>query len=120
MNQEIEKFWSDLIIEELPVNKFVKLISKLIVPFAVRKIDDNFLEKIPSPWKEYAMQLSTSAYLAAQDKELSDEEAAGIVDLCVSILNERIDIPLLDEDDEAATFQALLKLVATLLIKRLR
>ena len=120
MNEQIEKFYAELIVKELPDKKIVKLLAKFIVPIVVRKADDNLLEKLPNPWKEYATQLSTSLYLALQDDNISDEELSGIVDLCVSILNEKIDVPILTEDDEAAVFQSILKTIALIAIKHLR
>ena len=120
MNEQIEKFYSDLILKELPEKKIVRLLAKFIVPIVVRKADDNLLEKLPSPWKEYATQFSTSLYLALQDGNMSDEELSGLVDLCVSILNEKIDVPLLDEDEESAIFQSILKTIALIAIKHLR
>lgn len=120
MNEQIEKFYSDLILKELPEKKIVRLLAKFIVPIVVRKADDNLLEKLPSPWKEYTTQFSTSLYLALQDGNMSDEELSGLVDLCVSILNEKIDVPLLTEDDEAAVFQSILKTIALIAIKHLR
>ena len=120
MNEDIEKFYSDLILAELPLKGILKFAAKFAVPMLVRKLDDSTLEKLPEPWKAYATQLSTSAYLTLLDGTATDEEIAQLVELCACILNEKIDIPLADEEDELAIFKATITLIATLVVKRIR
>jgi hypothetical protein len=118
MNNEQEKFWSKLIVDELPIKGLVKWAANIGVPVIIGKIDDKYLENIPSPWKQYAMQLQTSLYLALADGSLNEQELEEVVNLCVSILNEHIHI--IDEEDQTAIFASVLKTLAAIGLKKLR
>ena len=117
LTEEQEKFFAGVIADEVPVSGLWKLSLKWTLPILVGAIDDNYGEKVPEPWANYARQLFTSTYLALQDGKFSEEEQEQIVTLCADILNKEIDIPLLEEDDEAVVFLQLLKLIASLLKK---
>lgn len=118
MNSEVEKFWSKLIVDEMPVKGIVKWAANIAVPIVVGKVDDKYLEKIPAPWKQYAMQLNMSMYLALKDGSLSDQELDELIGLCVAILNEQIHV--VDEEDQTIIFSSVLKTLAAIGLKRLR
>lgn len=120
LTKEQESFFGKLIAEELELTGISKTAAKYGLPILIRVIDDNFGDRIPEPWQNYARQLVTSTYLMLQDGEVTEEEISGVVDLCVSILNEKIDIPLVDEDDEAFIFQSTLKFIASFVFKQIR
>ena len=59
------------------------------------------------------MQLTTSVYLVMQDGEVTDEELEGITDLIATIIDEKVDIPLIPDEDEEVIFKHLVKLLAS-------
>ena len=113
LNKDQEKFWSDLLLDKLELTGWKGTLAKLGTPIIIRMIDDNYAEKIPEPWKSYATQLTTSVYLALQDGEVSEGELEGITDLIATIIDEKVDLPLLPEEDEIVIFKHLVKLLAS-------
>ena len=113
LSKEQEKFWSDLLLDKLELTGWKGTLAKLGTPIVIRMIDDNYAEKLPEPWKSYAMQLTTSVYLVMQDGEVTDEELEGITDLVATIIDEKVDIPLIPDEDEEVIFKHLVKLLAS-------
>ena len=112
-NKEQEKFWSDLLLDKLELTGWKGTLAKLGTPIVIRMIDDNYAERLPEPWKSYAMQLTTSVYLVMQDGEVTDDELEGITDLVATIIDEKVDIPLIPDEDEIVIFKHLVKLLAS-------
>lgn len=80
--------------------KFDKTVFK-----AILKVGDNSgLDKIPAAWKVKLIPIIDAAI--AEDKEL-------VRGLLVDLLNEKIDIPKLDDEQELMVFDAFTKFLAT-------
>ena len=120
ITKEMEAFWGKLIADNLSLNGLPKTLAGWGLPVLIRVIDDNYGDKVPQPWKDYATQLLTSVYLVVNDGSVDEQELQGTIDLCVTIINEKIDIPLVDEDDEAFIFQSTLKFIASFVFKQIR
>ena len=113
LNTAQEKFWSDLLLEKLSLSGWKGLVAKLGVPVVIRMVDDQYAERIPEPWKSYATQLSTSLYLSVQDGVVTDEELVGMTDLIATIIDTKVDIPMVSDEDEILIFQQTVKLLAS-------
>ena len=110
------KFFAGIMADEIPVkNIFIKQGIKLVLPAVINGLDDKVGDKVPEPWQSHIEDLVTVTYLALQDKVISDEESDKICEKCAEILNEEIDIPLMDEDQEAITFLFLIKTLASII-----
>ena len=79
----------------------------------INGIDDRFGDKIPEPWQSLIEDMVTATYLALQDGAITDDEIDGVLATCVAVINEKVDVPFIEEADEATAFMFLLKFLAT-------
>jgi len=116
LTSEEGRFFAGIIADEIPVkNIFLKQGIKLILPAIINGLDDKVGDKISEPWQAHVEGLTTITFNALQDKVMSDEEIDEISLKCSEILNEEINLPLMDEDQEAITFLFLIKTLASIL-----
>lgn len=111
-NRDEVDFLSSIVADQIPVNSFWKLGIKIVLPPLVDKLDDEFSDKIPEPWQTYAEEMVTLTVDVFKDKVVTDEEIDMVVAKCSDILNKEIDLPILEEEEEAAAFLFLLKFIA--------
>lgn len=109
------KFLVDIISERIPVNGIWKTGIKLVLPALINGLDDRYGDKIPEPWQTYAEELITVTVKALEDKVLTEEELDLIIGKCATILNAEIDVPILEEKEEAEAFLYILKSIASLI-----
>lgn len=115
LTTEEGKFLARFISDEIPVNGIWKTGLKLVLPAFINGLDDKVGDKIPMPWQLHIEELVTALYVALQDKVLTDEELNDILTKCASIVNEQVDLPYLNEEDEAAAFLFLMQSIASLI-----
>lgn len=123
LTKEEAKFYGQLIADEIPVKGMFKPIVKWALPTFVDTIDNKYGDKIPQPWQSHLETLTTKLYNAMQDKVITEEEEQELVDYCAVVINEKIDIPLLEEEDEVVIFLATWKQIAALVraaVKKLK
>ena len=83
----------------------------------VKIVDNKWADKIPDPWQTHLEVLTTMLFDACQDKVITAEEKNKIRAYCVTVMNSNIDIPLMDEEDEAVAFLKGWEFVAALIYK---
>lgn len=113
MEREEGKFFALIIADQIPVKGVGGLAIKMALPLLINGLDDKVGDKVPEPWQSLIEDVITSIYVALQDNVLSDEEVNQILEKCTSVINAEIDLPLLEEADEATAFLFLLKFIAT-------
>lgn len=113
LTTEEGKFLAKIVADQIPVNGFWKIGLKLVLPPLLNGLDDKLGDKIPEPWQTYTEDLITALYEAFQDNIITDEELDLILQKCSEIINKEIDLPFLNEEDEAAAFLFLLKFIAS-------
>jgi len=118
LTKEQEKFYADLLVSFFPLKGIPGVALKWGLPVLVRVIDDTQGDKVPEPWASYARQLLTSGYLALQDGKVTQEELDSLISVTAAILNEKIDIPVLGEDEELFVFENTLKFLAAFVQKK--
>ena len=109
------KFLVDIATEKIPVNGIWKTAIKLVLPALINGLDDRYGDRIPEPWQTYAEELITVTVQALEDKVLTEEELILITEKCATILNAEIDVPTLEEKEEAEAFLYILKSIASLI-----
>lgn len=109
------KFLVDIATEKIPVNGIWKTAIKLVLPALINGLDDRYGDRIPEPWQTYAEELITVTVQALEDKVLTEEELTLITEKCATILNAEIDVPILEEKEEAEAFLYILKSIASLI-----
>ena len=117
LTKEEAKFFGKLLANELPIGGMWQSVSGWFLPTLVDTIDNKFADRVPEPWQTHIEQLVTMTYNAMQDKVFTQEEADEIANYCATVMNEQIDLPWFEEDDEALIFVQLWKLVAAMLYK---
>lgn len=120
LTNEEGKFLAKIIADEIPVNGLWQTGLKLVLPAFINGLDDKVGDKLPMPWQKHVEELTTSLYVAFQDKVLTEEELNGILKQCTEIVNEEVDLPYLNEDDEAAAFLFLMQSIASLIKSALK
>lgn len=115
--KEEAKFFGSIIAGEIPVGGMWKPMVKWALPAIIDTADDKLGDKIPEPWQSSIETLITKVYEALKDGDLSQEDEAILLEYCATIMNERIDIPLFDEDDEAIIFVSGMRFAASLIRK---
>lgn len=108
------KFFAGIIANKIPVNGIYKTGLKLVLPIFINSLDDKVGDKIPEPWQTYIEDMVTAVYVAMQDGVITDEEQEQILEKCSAVINAEVDLPLLNEEDEAVAFMFLLKSIASL------
>lgn len=106
------RFFAKVVANQIPVSGISKTAIKLVLPMLMNGVDNKVGDKIPEPWQSHAENLTTKAYEVFQDGVITDEEREGTITLCAEILNQEIDVPLIDEADEALLFITLLQVIA--------
>lgn len=84
-------------------SRIYRLIGKKVIDIFVMVIDDYGLDRIPEKWKLDIIPIISAAM---------DGEKEKVRLLTVDLLNKRIDIPKLDDEQELMTFDALSKFIA--------
>ena len=115
LTTEEGKFLAKIIADEIPVSGIWQTGLKLVLPAFINGLDDKVGDKIPMPWQFHIEELVTALYVALQDKILTDEELNDILIKCSNIVNEHVDLPYLNEEDEAAAFLFLMQSIASLI-----
>ena len=114
------KFFVNFTLGKVKVNGMLGTTMKWFLPNILDNLDDKFGDRLPEPWQTYTEQLFTKLYFAMQDNIITSEEELDIINYCGVIINAKIDIPLVAEDDELVLFMSLLKALAALLRQGVR
>jgi len=121
MTKDEAKFYGDLISGVIEIkNPILRKMVQWAIPIMLDAIDNRVGDKLPEPWQSHAEQLTTKMYEVMQDKVITPEEEAELIEMTTNLINENVDVPLLDEDEEAMAFMFLLKFIASLLRKFLK
>jgi len=117
LTKEEEKFFGKLIADEIHVEGIWSPIVKWTLPMLISAVDNNVGDNIPEPWQTHAERLTTMIHVSMQDKIITKEEQEDIINYTAIVINAEVDIPLLDEEQEALTFITLLKFLASVIRK---
>ena len=120
LTKEEAKFFAGLATGEINVGGIWSPIIKWAAPTLLDTVDNKFGDKIPEPWQTYLENLTTMAYNAMQDGVITQAEEDEITGYCTVVINAEIDIPLLEENDEAFIFLTFWKFMASLIRKAVR
>jgi len=115
VTREEFKFFTGLIVGEFEIPTIWKPAVKWVLPAVLDGIDNKYGDKIPEPWQTHLEHLTTMLYDAMQDKVIDMQEQEEIIAYCTVVMNEKIDIPVIGEEDEAVAFMLMLQLLATLI-----
>ena len=117
--EEIKAF-QDFILGKLNVKKVIAIPLSWVLPGLIDGIDNKYGDLLPEPWQTHAENLFTMLYNAITDGKITDEEQNEILNYTAIVLNEKIDLPDIDEADELVTFQTLLMTSAALIRQAVR
>lgn len=115
LTTEEGRFLAHLIVDEIPVSGLWKTGLKLVLPAFINGLDNKVGDKIPMPWQLHIEELMTALYEALQDKILTEEEIDQLLTLCAGIISERVNIPLMSDEEETAAFLFLMQSIASLI-----
>lgn len=85
-------------------SRIYRLIGLKVTKMVIASLDDYGLDKIPEQWKLDVIPIVTAAMDGQKDKVRS---------LTADLLNKRIDVPKLDDEQELMVFDALTRLIVT-------
>lgn len=117
LTRDEEKFFAKLIAEEIEIGGVWKPLIKWTLPSLIGALDDNVGDKLPEPWQTRTEVLTTMLYNAMQDEVITESELDEILAYTAEVINEGVDIPLLDEEQEGIMFISLLKFLASVIRK---
>jgi hypothetical protein len=112
--EEINVLWK-VVSGELPIPGILKPIANLIVPGILDGFDNKFGDRIPEPWQTHCENLVTMTVKAVEDKVITQEEVEEVMEYAAKVVDEKIDVPMLDDDVEAIVFMETFRLLAALL-----
>ena len=110
--EEIKILW-DLADDLIPIPGWLKPIVSITVPGIIDGMDNKVGDRIPEPWQTYCEDLITMTVEAAKDKKFTIEECEAIASYAAKVVDEKIDVPLLEDDIEAIMFLEIFRLLAT-------
>lgn len=100
---------------ELPVPTLLKPITNMVIPGLIDGLDNKVGDRIPEPWQSHCETLVTMVVDALADKKLTEAEVVGVMEYAAKVADEKIDLPLLNDDTEAMVFCELLRMAGVLL-----
>jgi len=112
--EEMKIVWR-MVADELSVPAILKPIANMVVPGMLDGLDNKVGDKIPEPWQTHAEKLVTMVVAAVEDKVVTQEEIETITSYAAKVIDEKIDIPLIEDDIEAMVFEETFRLLAVLL-----
>jgi hypothetical protein len=112
--EEINVLWK-VVSGELPIPGILKPIANLIVPGILDGFDNKVGDRIPEPWQTHCENLVTMTVKAVEDKVITQEEVEEVMEYAAKVVDEKIDVPMLDDDVEAIVFMETFRLLAALL-----
>jgi len=118
--EELSFFIKVLAGEITGIPAYLKPLIKWFLPAILDGLDDKVGDKIPEPWQSYIENLITMVYNAMQDNVIDEAEQLQIINYCSTVINEKVDVPLLDEEDEAMAFMFLLQGLAAFMRKAMK
>ena len=111
---EIKVLWS-IASGELPIPTLVKPIVTMLLPGFIDGLDNKYGDKVPEPWQSHLENMVTMVIKALEDKVVSEQEAEEIAAYMAVVIDEKIDIPYIDDETEAIVFLEVTKLIASLI-----
>jgi hypothetical protein len=112
--KEIKVLWK-IVSGELPIPGILKPITNLVVPGILNGLDNKVGDRIPEPWQTHCENLVTMVVKAVEDKVITQEEVEAVMEYAAKVIDEKIDIPMLDDDMESIVFMETSRLLAALL-----
>jgi len=112
--EEIKVLWK-IVSGELPIPGILKPIANLVVPGLLDGLDNKVGDRIPEPWQTHCENLVTMTVRAVEDKVITQEEIEEVMEYAAKVVDEKIDVPMLDDDVEAIVFMEIFRLLAALL-----
>ena len=112
--QEVKVVWK-LAADKLPIPVLLKPIANLFIPNMLDNLDNKVGDRIPEPWQTHLENVITMVVTALEDKEITEQEAKDIAVYCAMVIDEKVDVPLLDDDTEAVVFLETFKLLVALI-----
>lgn len=108
-------FFTKVALDQVELGAAWKTGLKMFMPMLLDAVDNRYGDKLPEPWQTYAEDAITTTYEVMQDGVIDEQEEEMMVEKCTIILNAEIDLPLLDEPDEATAFMFMLKGMVSLI-----
>lgn len=109
--EEIKILWK-LASGELGIPKVLKPVLDMALPSILDGLENKVSEKIPEPWQSHCENVVTMVVAAVEDKKVTEEEAEEMATYLATVIDEKIDIPLVEDEVEAAIFLQLFKLIS--------
>jgi hypothetical protein len=117
---EEAKFFGKIIAGAIPTKAVWKPVLSWVIPTMLDTADNKMGDRIPEPWQSIVENLITMVYDALQDKVVTPEEEAAILEFCANVINEKVDIPWFEEDDEAVIFVSAIQFLAATVRKAIK
>ena len=117
--EEIKTLWK-VASGELPIPVVFKPIANLVVPGMLDGLDNKVGDRLPEPWQTHCETLVTMTVKAVEDKVITQEEVEEVASYAAKVADEKIDIPMLDDDVEAIVFLETFRMLAVLLYGALK
>ena len=112
--EEIKALWK-IGSEKLPIPGILKPILNSFVPGWIDGLDNKYGDNIPEPWQLHCENLVTLVVKSLEDKVITQGEADESAVYCAKVIDERIDVPLLEDDGEAVVFLEATRFISSLL-----
>jgi hypothetical protein len=112
--EEVKILWK-VASKEIPVPAIVKPLVNLVVPNLLDGLDNKVGDRIPEPWQTYCEKLITMVTRALEDKVVTQEEVDEVMAFAAKVANEKIDLPLIDDDVEVSIFLETFRMAGVLL-----
>lgn len=109
--EEMKILWK-LASGELSIPKVLKPVLDMALPSIIDGLENRVTEKIPEPWQTHCEEIVTMVVEAVEDKVVTQEEADELASYLATVIDEKIDIPLVEAEVEAAIFLQLFKLIS--------
>ena len=107
LTKEVEKLLAELADKKVKAGIF-EVIDGAAFNYVIKFLDDNYGDKIP---EEYRLKLRDLIH-----KVLIDGDVDGAIDVLLDYIDDLIDIPILDDEDEDALFKGLAHIVKGLVL----
>jgi hypothetical protein len=110
LTKEQENFFAGLLDDAILFpNPLVERLDKMAFKLIISAVDDNLAERIPEGWQS-PLEPIIDAAMSGNWEEAGDRAA--------DMINEKVDIPGIDEESEQAIFNGVIQLIIGAVISR--
>ena len=99
----------------IPIPVMVRPLANLFIPNLIDGLDNKYGDRIPEPWQTHCENLVTLVVHAVEDGVISQSEAEEIAEYAATVINEKVNLPLVNEDVQELIFIETIRMLAVFL-----